>query len=50
VKSLIMFHYGPDYIDSDIDALYNACRAELNAAGGAQVALTAARDGVTLTV
>lgn len=50
VKTLVMFHYGPDYTDDDIDALFAACRAELDAAGGTAIALLAARDGSVFTL
>ena len=50
VKRLITFHYDQDYADADVDRLRDACRAYLDAHGGADIALTAAAEGLELDV
>ena len=50
VRTLVMFHYDQDYTDDDVDALRVACRATLDAAGGAAIQLIAAAEGLELTV
>jgi phosphoribosyl 1,2-cyclic phosphodiesterase len=50
VKHLVMFHYDQDYSDDYVDELKARCRAELDARGGEGIALTAAAEGLTLTV
>lgn len=48
VKHLVMFHYDQDYTDDVVDGLYRACREELNALGGENIALTAAAEGLSI--
>ena len=50
VKHLVMFHYDQDYADDFVDELKARCRAELDARGGAAIELTAAAEGLTLTL
>lgn len=50
VGHLVMFHYDQDYADPEVDALRDACRAELDRRGGAAIALTAAYEGLELDV
>jgi phosphoribosyl 1,2-cyclic phosphodiesterase len=50
VKHLVMFHYDQDYGDDFVDELRGRCRAELDARGGGHIELTAAHEGLTLTV
>jgi ribonuclease BN (tRNA processing enzyme) len=50
VKHLVMFHYDQDYADDFVDELKARCRAELDARGGADIQLTAAAEGLTITV
>ncbi len=50
VQTLVMFHYDQDYADTDVDALRDACRAELDRRGGQKIQLTAAYEGLELTV
>ena len=50
VKHLVMFHYDQDYGDDFVDELKARCRAELDARGGAGIALTAAHEGLVLTI
>jgi phosphoribosyl 1,2-cyclic phosphodiesterase len=50
VGRLITFHYDQDYADADVDALRDACRAYLDAHGGAAIELTAAAEGLELDV
>ncbi len=47
---LITFHYDQDYADADVDLLRAACRAYLDAKGGATIELTAAAEGLELDV
>jgi len=47
---MVMFHYDQDYSDTDVDALHDACRAELDRRGGDRIALTAATEGLELDV
>ena len=47
---LVMFHYDQDYSDGDVDALREACRAELDRRGGEKIELTAAAEGLELEV
>jgi phosphoribosyl 1,2-cyclic phosphodiesterase len=49
-KRLVMFHYDQDYTDTDVDALQGACRAELDRRGGQSIELTAAAEGLELTI
>jgi phosphoribosyl 1,2-cyclic phosphodiesterase len=49
-KHLVMFHYDQDYTDADVDALRDACRAELDRAGGAGIALTPAAEGLEIEI
>jgi phosphoribosyl 1,2-cyclic phosphodiesterase len=48
VKRLVMFHYDQDYSDDQVDALAEACRAELDRLGGEHVELVAAAEGMEL--
>lgn len=50
VSHLVMFHYDQDYADTDVDALRDACRAELDRRGGTKIQLTAAYEGLELTI
>jgi phosphoribosyl 1,2-cyclic phosphodiesterase len=50
VKHLVMFHYDQDYSDDFVDELKARCRAELDARGGADIQLTAAHEGLVLTI
>ena len=50
VKHLVMTHYDQDYTDDMVDALAARCRQILDDKGGSQIALTAAREGMTLKV
>ena len=50
VKHLVMFHYDQDYADDFVDELKGRCRAELDAHGGGAISLTAAREGLTITI
>ncbi len=49
-KRLIMFHYDQDYSDDTVDALGERTRRLLDELGGRGIELTAAREGLTLTV
>jgi phosphoribosyl 1,2-cyclic phosphodiesterase len=49
-RHLVMFHYDQDYSDDFVDEMKARCRAELDARGGMDIALTAAHEGLTLTV
>jgi phosphoribosyl 1,2-cyclic phosphodiesterase len=50
VKHLVMFHYDQDYGDDMVDEVAQRCRAELDRRGGKNIQLTAAREGLTLTI
>jgi phosphoribosyl 1,2-cyclic phosphodiesterase len=50
VKQLIMFHYDQDYSDDLVDALAARARRMLDEGGGRAIALTAAREGLSLDV
>jgi phosphoribosyl 1,2-cyclic phosphodiesterase len=50
VRRLVMFHYDQDYADDVVDALAARTRRILDELGGQAVALTPAREGLTLTV
>jgi phosphoribosyl 1,2-cyclic phosphodiesterase len=50
VKHLIMFHYDQDYSDDFVDQMMARCRKELDARGAKDCQLTAAREGLTLTI
>jgi ribonuclease BN (tRNA processing enzyme) len=50
VKKLVMFHYDQDYSDDDVDALAAACRAYLDAHGGAAIELIPAAEGRELSL
>jgi phosphoribosyl 1,2-cyclic phosphodiesterase len=50
VQHMVMFHYDQDYSDTDVDALRDACRAELDRRGGERIALTPAAEGLELDV
>jgi ribonuclease BN (tRNA processing enzyme) len=50
VKRLVMFHYDQDYSDEVVDALADRTRRYLDERGGKEIALTPAREGLTLTV
>lgn len=48
VRHLALTHYAPDYDDELLDALAERTRSLLDAGGGRGIALTAAREGLTL--
>lgn len=50
VERLVMFHYDQDYTDDEVDALRDACRAELDRLGGEHIELIAAAEGLELEV
>jgi phosphoribosyl 1,2-cyclic phosphodiesterase len=50
VKHLVMFHYDQDYADDFVDELATRCREALDARGGRDCKLTAAREGMTITL
>jgi ribonuclease BN (tRNA processing enzyme) len=50
VKRLVMFHYDQDYSDDLVDALAERTRRLLDEAGGKQIELTPAREGLTIDV
>ena len=50
VKHLIMFHYDQDYGDELVDELAQRCRRALDERGASACKLTAAHEGLTLTV
>ena len=45
-----MTHYDQDYSDDVVDVLASRCRRFLDERGGREIALTAAREGLTLKV
>lgn len=47
---LVMFHYDQDYSDEFVDQLRVRCREELDRRGAKACALTAASEGLTITV
>ena len=49
-RRLIPFHYDQDYSDADVDALAAACRAYLDAHGGAAIELIPAAEGRELSL
>ena len=50
VKTLVMFHYDQDYTDEMVDALQQRARRMLDEAGGKQIQLVAAREGLQLAI
>jgi phosphoribosyl 1,2-cyclic phosphodiesterase len=50
VKHLVMFHYDQDYGDEVVDEMYGRCRGELDQRGAKGCRLTAAAEGLTLTI
>jgi len=48
VKCLVMFHYDQDYTDTQVDAIRDSCRAELDRLGGRDIRLTAASEGLEI--
>ena len=48
--TLVMYHYDQDYSDTQVDALREACRAELDRLGGSEIELVAAAEGLELEV
>ncbi len=50
VRTLVMFHYDQDYTDDDVDALRDRCRGLLDEAGGRDIKLVAAHEGLTIDV
>ncbi len=50
VKHLVMFHYDQDYSDEHVDELASRCRKELDGQGGGVCKLTAAYEGLTITI
>jgi phosphoribosyl 1,2-cyclic phosphodiesterase len=49
-RHLVLFHYDQDYTDEAVDSVVSACRAELDRLGGKRIKLTAAAEGMELTV
>jgi phosphoribosyl 1,2-cyclic phosphodiesterase len=49
-KHLVMFHYDQDYTDDMVDVLRERCRGLLDDAGGRDIALTAAAEGLSIRV
>jgi phosphoribosyl 1,2-cyclic phosphodiesterase len=49
-RHLVLFHYDQDYSDDAVDDVVRSCRAELDRMGGKKVKLTAAAEGLELTV
>jgi phosphoribosyl 1,2-cyclic phosphodiesterase len=50
VRRLALFHYDQDYTDEQIDDCWRRCRAMLDAGGGGQIELIAAREGLTVDI
>lgn len=50
VKHLVLTHYDQDYSDDLVEAMGERCRRLLDELGGRHIQLTAAREGLTLTV
>jgi phosphoribosyl 1,2-cyclic phosphodiesterase len=50
VKHLVMFHYDQDYADGFVDQLAAECRQELDRRGARDCQLTAAHEGLTITL
>jgi ribonuclease BN (tRNA processing enzyme) len=50
VKHLAMFHYDQDYGDDVVDEMAARCRVALDTFGAKDCQLTAAREGLTITV
>jgi phosphoribosyl 1,2-cyclic phosphodiesterase len=50
VKHLVMTHYDQDYSDETVDALAERTRRFLDEQGGGEISLTAAREGLTLSL
>lgn len=50
VRHLVLTHYEPDYGDDLLDALAERARSLLDAEGGRAIALTAAREGLTIAL
>lgn len=50
VKHLAMIHYDQDYTDTEVDALKARLRKLLDEMGGAGIKLTAAAEGLTLSI
>jgi phosphoribosyl 1,2-cyclic phosphodiesterase len=49
-KHLVLFHFDQDYADDVVDGMVQACRAELDRIGGKRIALTAAAEGLELSL
>jgi len=49
-RHLVLFHYDQDYADDTVDDMTRACRADLDRAGGRDIALTAAAEGLEIEV
>jgi phosphoribosyl 1,2-cyclic phosphodiesterase len=50
VKRLVLFHYDQDYNDADVEALVARARRLLDEAGGAEIEVSGAVEGETLSV
>ena len=50
VAHLVLTHYDPDYSDDMVDALAERARRLLDEHGGAAIRLTAASEGLTITI
>jgi len=50
VKKLVLFSFDQDYTDADVDALVARARGALDAAGKKDMQVSAAAEGLTLTV
>jgi phosphoribosyl 1,2-cyclic phosphodiesterase len=50
VRRLALFHYDQDYTDDQVDDCYRRCRAMLDAGGGQDIELVAAREGLTIEI
>ncbi len=50
VDRLVIFHYDQDYSDTKVDAVRDACRAELDRLGGSEIELIAAAEGLELEI
>lgn len=49
-RHLVMFHYDQDYSDDFVDEMHKRCRAELDSRGASDTKLTAASEGLTISV
>jgi phosphoribosyl 1,2-cyclic phosphodiesterase len=49
-RHLVLFHYDQDYSDDQVDSVVQACREELDRLGGRDIKLTAAAEGLEVSV